>query len=132
MKKYLLDTNICVFILRGENNLKVKIQSAGIDNCYISEITLAELYYGAECSNKPQKIRELINTFCNGIKIIPISNILEVYATQKASLRRQGKLIDDFDLLIGCTAISNNMILVTDNLKHLDRLPVTIENWVKR
>lgn len=59
MKKYLLDTNICVFILRGENNLKVKIQSAGISNCYISEITLAELYYGAECSNKPQNVTAL-------------------------------------------------------------------------
>ena len=54
------------------------------------------------------------------------------YAKQKSELRRQGSLIDDFDLLIGCTAIVNDLILVTDNVKHFNRLPVEIQNWVER
>ena len=48
MKKYLLDTNICIFLLRGKYNVNKKIDTVGLDNCYISEITVAELKYGAE------------------------------------------------------------------------------------
>ena len=47
-RKYLLDTNICVFCMRGKFEMNRKIALAGIDNCYLSEITVAELYYGAE------------------------------------------------------------------------------------
>ena len=47
MKKYLLDTNICVYFLRGKYSLDRKIRQVGWDNCYISEITVAELKYGA-------------------------------------------------------------------------------------
>lgn len=47
-KKYLLDTNICIHLLRGKYNVDSKIDSVGLGNCYISEITVAELKYGAE------------------------------------------------------------------------------------
>lgn len=51
MERYLLDTNICVFIMRGKHNLDKKLLDIGIENCCISEITVAELLYGAECSD---------------------------------------------------------------------------------
>lgn len=58
---------------------------------------------------------------------------MPLFADTKALLRQQGKLIDDFDLLIGTTALKDNMTLVTDNVKHLARIPgLHIENWVKR
>jgi tRNA(fMet)-specific endonuclease VapC len=64
---------------------------------------------------------------------MPITNVLLEYAHQKAILRKEGKLIDDMDLFIGATAITNNMILVTDNEKHLNRLQnIKIENWRTR
>lgn len=50
--KYLLDTNICIFLLRGEYNVDKKIDSVGLENCYISEITIAELKYGAELGRR--------------------------------------------------------------------------------
>lgn len=66
-------------------------------------------------------------------KFLPIYPVLPVFADTKALLRQQGKLIDDFDLLIGATAVNNGMILVTENLKHLSRIPnIKIENWIKR
>ncbi len=129
---YLLDTNICVFILRGKYDIGQHIMHTGIENCYISEITVAELLYGAECSNDPKRNLEIVKNFCSEIKIIPISDSLEIFASHKANLRKKGLLIDDFDMLIGCAAMYNNLILVSDNTKHFDRLPVSLENWVKR
>ena len=54
-KKYLLDTNICVFFMRGKFEMNRKIGLVGINNCYLSEITVAELYFGAENSDNPKK-----------------------------------------------------------------------------
>lgn len=133
MTKYLLDTNICVFIMRGKHNLVKKLESIGIENCCISEITLVELLYGAECSDRPGNIHQVIKEFCNRVEVVPISNTLHDFARQKAILRRRGALIDDFDLLIACCAIANNLIMVTDNIKHFDRLSgITIQNWIER
>ena len=133
MTKYLLDTNICVFIMRGMHNLAEKLQAVGIENCCISEITLLELLYGAECSNRPGNIHYVIREFCKRIEVIPISNSLFEFAQQKAMLRKKGTPIDDFDLLIASCAIVNNLIIVTDNLKHFNRIPsMNIQNWVER
>jgi len=119
--------------MRGKHNLDRRIKSAGIENCFISEITLLELLYGAECSNEPDKVRRIVSDFCQDIQVIPIGNSLGVFARQKASLRKLGQLIDDFDLLIACCAISNDLILVTDNTKHFDRISaVKIQNWITR
>lgn len=133
MDKYLLDTNICIFYLKGKYNLNDKFKEIGFENCCISEITIAELKYGAECSNRVAENLKMIDDFANELLIIPIFNSLSVYAKEKAKLRKSGKLIDDFDLLIGATAVANNLILVTENEKHLKRISkVKIQNWIER
>jgi tRNA(fMet)-specific endonuclease VapC len=132
-KQYLLDTNICVFFLRQKYDIGKRLSEVGLNNCFISEITIAELLYGAECSSNPVQNADLINQLCENMNVIPISNCLSEYSKQKAALRRSGKQIEDLDLLIGATAVANNMILVTDNVKHLSRLAhVKIENWIAR
>jgi len=70
--KYLLDTNICVHFFRGKFNLIDKLESAGLENCAISEITLAELVFGAENSLNPQKNYELIDKLTKIVTILPI------------------------------------------------------------
>lgn len=133
MAKYLLDTNICIFFLKGKYNLNEKLKQVKLENCCISEVTLAELKYGAECSDRVADNRKMIDDFAKEITITPIFNSLDIYAKEKAKLRKTGKLIDDFDILIGATAIANNLILVTENEKHLIRISkVKIENWIKR
>ncbi|GHT59181.1 twitching motility protein PilT [Bacteroidia bacterium] len=134
MANYLLDTNICVFFLRGKKSLVKQILEKGLDNCFISEITVGELLYGVECDQyNSKKNREKVEGLVDLLTVIPITNVLQEYAREKAVLRKQGKLIDDIDLLIGATAIVNDMILVTDNEKHLNRLSnIKIENWVKQ
>jgi len=75
----------------------------------------------------------MVNEFANELTILPIYNSLSLYAKEKARLRKAGNLIDDFDLLIGVTAVANNMILVSDNEKHLKRISkLKIENWIAR
>jgi len=133
MNGYLLDTNICIFYLRGKYALNKKLGIVGFENCYISEITLAELKYGAECSNKIHENRVLIAEFAQEINILPAFDCFDIYAQEKARLRKEGKLIDDFDLLIASTAILNKLTLVTENTKHFDRINhLIIENWIER
>ena len=132
--KYLLDTNICVFFFRDKFNVADIIMKKGYENCFVSEISVAELRYGAENSPNPQKNHDLLDAFLQQIGTIPITESIRVYAKEKVRLKKAGKSIDDeFDLLIGATAIANNMILITDNEKHLNRLSnIKIENWIKR
>ncbi|GAB6012321.1 type II toxin-antitoxin system VapC family toxin [Viscerimonas tarda] len=133
MEKYLLDTNICVFFLRGKFNIDKIIKQKGLKNCNISEITVAELLYGAECDTNVEENKKRVNEFVRKMNVIPIFNVLSVYAKEKKTLRQTGNIIDDFDILIGATAIASNMILVTDNEKHLSRLSnIKFENWVER
>ena len=133
MGKYLLDTNICIFYFKGEYGVKKRLQQIGCGNCAISEITLAELVYGAECSSDIEKNMNVINNFIRYVQVLPILNAIGIYAKEKALLRKTGNMIDDLDIFIGATAIVNNMILVTENEKHLSRLSgIQIENWVGR
>jgi tRNA(fMet)-specific endonuclease VapC len=131
--KYLLDTNICIHFFRGKFNLIEKIEQIGLRNCAISEITLAELVFGTENSNNPQKNKEIIEKFISQISILPIYDSIYKYGKEKARLRKAGVMISDFDLLIGCTAIENDLILVTENVKEFDRISdLKIENWIVR
>ena len=133
MAKYLLDTNICIYLFKGKYSLDEQFKKVGFTNCCISEITLAELKYGAECSNKASENMKMINDFAKELTVIPIYNSLDLYAKEKAKLRKAGNLIDDFDILIGVSAIANNLVLVTENEKHLSRISkIKIENWIKR
>ena len=131
---YLLDTSICVFFLRGRLNLDKIVKEVGLENCYISEITVAELRFGAENSDNPTKSNKAVDVFLKGLTIIPIFGSIKRYAIEKVRLRKIGKPInDEFDLLIGVTAIENQLILVTDNVKDFKFLNgIQMENWFER
>ena len=129
MKKYLLDTHICIYYLKGMFDLKKKFEEVGIKNIYISEITLAELKFGAANSEKPKKNRTIINSFREKVKVIPIYSSLDYYAKEKARLKKAGTSVDDFDLLIGSSAVVSDLIMVTNNETHFKRLKkIKIEN----
>jgi len=131
--KYLLDTNICIHFFRGKFDLNEKFQEVKLENCAISEITLAELIFGAENSSNPKKNYKLIDEFSEQIKILPIFNSINIYAKEKVKLRKSGTMISDFDLLIGSTAISNGLIMITENVKEFERISgIEIENWIVR
>ena len=132
--KYLLDTNICVFFIRGKYNLYTIFKEKGIENCSISELTVFELKFGAENSSDPVKSHWVVNEFIKRFSIIPISEIADKYAEIKVKLRKNGTpMHDEFDLMIGVTALQNRMTLVTDNLKDFRFIEGLItENWIVR
>jgi tRNA(fMet)-specific endonuclease VapC len=131
--KYLLDTNICIHFLRGKFGMIEKFQELGTENFAISEVTFAELVFGAENSTNPKKNLELIEIFSNQVIILPIFNAIYLYGKEKARLRSKGLMISDFDLLIGCTAVDKDLIMVTENQKEFERISgIQLENWVKR
>jgi tRNA(fMet)-specific endonuclease VapC len=129
----LLDTNICIYYMKGRYELDKVINSKNISSCCISEITVAELLYGATCSNRREEVLKEVEAFISKVVVLPIYDSLLTFAEIKSDLRFKGTLIDDFDLLIGATAIYNNLTLITENVKHLERIPhIKVDNWVQR
>lgn len=128
---YLIDTNICLHFFKGRFCIKERIEKIGYDNFAISEITLAELIYGAEKSQHISKNMKVVEYFAEKIEIIPIISSLKIYGKEKARLKSLGKAIGDLDLFIGSTAIANNMIMVTRNTLEFERLSgIKVENWI--
>lgn len=98
---------------------------------HISEITLAELMYGAYKSARPEHHMEMVRDFRSAINVLPISTALDLFVQEKVRLEKIGLPIDNFDLLIGATALAHNMTLVTNNTRHFERLSgIKLENWL--
>ena len=132
MSQYLLDTDVSINYLRGFGETVRKVAEVGSSGICLSEITVAELKYGAEKSNRPEFHRLRANSFCSKFEIMQIYPVLDVFASEKARLEKLGLRLDDFDLLIGSTAIHYDLVLVTNNVKHFERMQnLTIENWAK-
>lgn len=132
MGQYLIDTCICVRLLRGDLSVADAIDRIGIDQCCISEITKAELLIGEGLAiAKGRNIdRSALPRLFSRLCVIPVSSALELYVSEKLRLRAMGAPLEDFDLLIGCTAVSSGMVLVTDNVQHLSRISgLRIERW---
>ena len=127
----MLDTCVCISMFRNEGRVRETLQKVGVQNCYISEITVAELYFGlAKASDKKRKlddIREVQRLF----RVIPAYSSYKEYGEIRYSLEHTGQRVDQFDLLIGATALHHNMTLVTSNLRHFERMEgLKIENWI--
>ena len=133
-QQYLLDTCVCVYWLRDKYNIKDRINAVGMENCFISEITVAELKFGREYGRikggskyKDQHLDE----FFDAVNIIPVSPFFDYYAEEKARLTVAGTPTADFDLLIGCTAVARKMVMVTQNIKDFENIKhIRLENWV--
>ena len=129
MRKYLLDTNIISYYLKGFESLKEKI-TENIDLLSISTISYYEIVSGLQSINAKRRITEF-EKFCELIDIInldkaSISASCKIYS----ALKKSGKLIDDIDILIAGIALSNNLVMVTDNTGHFERIEgLKVENW---
>ena len=130
MKKYLIDTNIAIFYMKGKFNLEAKFDKVTAENCFISEMTLAELKFGVEKSEKPEKNKKALDNFLTGVQILPIFHSLDIYAKEKARLQKAGTPVDDFDLLIGVTSVTHKLTMVTNNTNHFKRISgIKLEDW---
>lgn len=83
MKQYLLDTSICVFLFRNKFGIKECLEKIGKSQCYISEITIAELTYGAYKSNRVNENLHLIDRFVSEVQVVPFVEAIDFYAQEK-------------------------------------------------
>lgn len=131
--KFLLDTDVVISLLRGNKMVAESIDRVGISSCFISEITKAELLYGVELSRRKGRKTDalLVDRLLDTFETVPLGNSLSVFASIKADLVCSGTPIEDFDLLIGCTALVNSFVLVSGNTAHMSRIKgLTVENWI--
>jgi tRNA(fMet)-specific endonuclease VapC len=130
--RYLLDTDTCVFALRGNQSVQERLAAVDPESLAISVVTLAELRYGAACSARREANHEVIDDFTSGVILLGLDDaIAHVFGDLKARLRERGALIDDFDLLIAATAHRYHLTLITHNLEHFDRIhQLQAEDWV--
>jgi len=129
---YLLDTDMCIYWLKGWENVKVKLLAAGWEQVAISVITQAELYYGAYNSSRVTDNLKRANNFVEHVPILSLHEAtLKRFGSLKAQLRQSGQPLPDFDLLIASVALVENRVLVTNNTRHYRRIPdLQLENWV--
>lgn len=133
--KYLLDTCILIEVLHGNDGVIKKLQEVGTKNCAISTISVHELYYGAYRLSLEKRDLELnrIQKLITRFKNIDLSPAPHTFASVRVALEKAGTRIDDFDILIGSSAIDADCTLVTDNIKHLGRIPnIKLSNWIER
>jgi len=130
---YLLDTDTVIYSLKGDPAVKKNLREHLHDPMKMSVITLMELYYGAHKSQKIASNLAKIKTLENSFEIVPISEkSAEVFGIIKAQLEKAGSPLDDFDLIIASCALSDNLMLVTNNVKHFQRIEgLKLTNWTE-
>ncbi len=130
---YMLDTNICIYIIKKKPNQVIdKLRKHNLSDICISSITLSELQYGVEKSQKKQQNKLALAKFVAALEILPYDDLAASrYGTIRAFLERSDKIIGTMDLLISAHAKSLNCTLVTNNPKGGFRVPgLQIVNWV--
>jgi len=131
MKGYLLDTSICVFLFREYQTVTQRLNEIGYNRCFIIDVVLAELRYGAFKSDFVEDNLKLIDDFVKKVRVLPFADSIDVYAKEKVRLKNSGKPIEEFDLLIGSAAKAAGLTMVTHNVKHFSHIDgIEIEDWV--
>ena len=137
-KQYLLDTNILIEFMCGTPSVVSKIIQVGFDKCCMSTISLHELYYGAYNAKKKSEkcfLQEMdrIEKLLTKLTVLPLETHGDLYGNIKYTLEKNGQIIDEFDMLIAGHAASEGLTVVTDNLKHFNRIEgLKVENWMER
>ena len=137
-KKYLLDTNTLIEVNAETPCVVEHLLKVGTENCCISVISLHELYYGAYYAKTIkeayfEKEMKMISKLLEKFTVVDLPANADCYAKIKNMLRENGELIDEFDMVIAGQGIHEGLTVVTDNLKHFNRIPgLKIENWMER
>ena len=131
---YLLDSNICIFLIRNKTLLlRERIKRYSPSLLHLSVITVAELEYGAAKSRNPVKEHQAVLDFVSPFKIIDFKpNDAENFWLIRAYLEKKGTPIGPYDMEIAAQAMTNNLIVVTNNVGEFERVPwIKVEDWTK-
>lgn len=123
---FLLDTNHCVYLNNAKNKRPedckafemhtLAVFQSVSDPLFVSEVTLGEMYFGAAKSQQTAKNYARVEVLRTSLNALPVTlDLWKLFGETKADLQKQGKVIADFDLLIGCTAMYHSLTLVTND-----------------
>ena len=135
MTDYILDTNICIYIIKRKPvRVFDRFKELPLGAVGISSVTLAEMQYGISKSTKPDKNREALDQFLLPLEILDFDALAaREYGKIRSKLEKEGTLIGSLDMLIAAHAKSMGAILVTNNTKEFSRVAdLKIENWVSK
>ena len=133
--QYLLDTDMCIYLLNGDERIKARVAQVGVEAISVSAPTVGELYFGAYNSSRVEPNLARIRAFLSvpGPRTLPVDDAAaDCFGRLKAALRRTGQPIGDLDLLIAGVAVSRGLKVVTNNTEHFERIAdIAVENWLK-
>ncbi|ODS41596.1 MAG: hypothetical protein A7315_01205 [Candidatus Altiarchaeales archaeon WOR_SM1_79] len=123
MISYLIDTDRIIDFLKGDAKTVEELTSLLDEGLGVSAISRAELYDGVYGSDSPERHMKGLDDFLTGVTILEIdSEISKIFGKKRATLRKEGKLIDNFDLLIASTCLHYDLTLITNNTQHFERI----------
>ena len=131
--KYMLDTNICIYLIKQHPVSVInRLKKQSIEDVCLSSITLAELEYGVQKSERKEHNRFALAQFVSPLDILSFDEKAALeFGRIRAFLEQKGTLIGEYDLMIAAHALSLDLILVTNNTKEFKRVShLQIENWV--
>lgn len=132
MMRWLLDTNVCIEILRGRHaGLKQRLMQKQWRDLSICSVVWAELHCGARLANNPKQEQAKLQAAFGSWSSLPFDDrAAEAYGAIRALLQRSGQIIGGNDLMIAAIALSNDLTLVTHNVREFSRVPgLSIEDW---
>ncbi|MBU4316622.1 MAG: type II toxin-antitoxin system VapC family toxin [Proteobacteria bacterium] len=134
MTKYLIDTNICIYIM-NKRPIEIihKFKQFDIGDIGVSTITISELQYGIVKSKNRALNTNRVEEFLAPLEIIPYDEIAsKIYGDIRYKLEKRGQIIGPLDLLIAAQALSRGLVLITNNEKEFKRvINLEVENWAK-
>jgi tRNA(fMet)-specific endonuclease VapC len=130
--RFLLDTNVCVYALKRRAEIIDRLQHLSPDDLAVSSVTLAELWFGARKSSRPDSTRASVDAFLRPIEVLPFdSDAADAYGEIRLALERLGQPIGERDLLIASSARSRDLTVVTHNISEFGRVPrLRVEDWL--
>ncbi len=120
---YLIDTDWIIHYLLGAKPVREKLQQFRSEGLAVSVISLAEVYEGVFYSRDPEASRKGFEDFLENVSILGVDEeVCRMFARERGKLRKQGNLIGDFDLLIASTCLFHELTLLTNNVRHFERV----------
>lgn len=132
--KYLLDTNICIYVIKKRpTRALTRFSQHAVGDIGISSITVGELAYGVERSRDTATNRRALEQFLLPLAVLPFDRASALaYGDVRAKLESRGRAIGPLDTLIGAQALAHDLTLVTNNVREFKRIPgLAVENWAQ-
>ena len=128
---YLLDTDTLIYLINGNPRVKASVNTHNTASIYFSVISYGELMFGCKKSQRVSANLTKIELLKDYYKVVDVTvPVMECFGGVKAILQRSGITVEPMDLIIGCTALAMNFTLVTNNVRHYQKIPgLKVENW---